>query len=149
MPLSGDRKPFQVVPSGAFYSNGASFSPDEHWIAYESNESGRSEIYVVSFGGRAGKWQVSTNGGLAARWRSDGKEIFYLSAEGFLTAVPVSAGPTGFQIGTPHQLFRQLSSATTDYAPGIGGQRFLFNAAGEQRSEPITLVTNWPAALKK
>jgi len=103
----------------------------------------------MTFGGRPGKWQVSSNGGTTPRWRSDGKEIFYLSTEGFLTAVPVSPVPSAFQIGAPHQLFRQLSSANSDYAPAIGGQRFLFNAAGEQHSEPITLVTNWTADIKK
>ncbi len=149
LPLSGDRKPFQLVPSGALYSDEPHFSPDGHWIVYESNESGRAEIYVMTFGGRPGKWQVSSNGGTTPRWRSDGKEIFYLSTEGFLTAVPVSPVPSGFQIGVPHQLFRQLSSANSDYAPAIGGQRFLFNAAGEQHSEPITLVTNWTADIKK
>jgi len=149
LPLSGDRKPFQLVPAGAFYNIEPHFSPDGRWIAYQSNESGRAEIYVLTFGGKAGKWQVSTNGGLSPRWRSDGKEIFYISLEGFLTAVPVSPVPSGFQIGAPHPLFRQLSSANGDYAPAIGGQRFLFNAAGEQRSEPIILVTNWPADIKK
>jgi hypothetical protein len=147
--MSGDRKPFQLVPSGAFYSIEPHFSPDGRWIAYQSNESGRAEIYVVTFGGKPGKWQVSSNGGLTPRWRSDGKEIFYVSLDGFLTAVPVSTVPSGFQIGAPHPLFRQISSANGDYAPAIGGQRFLFNAAGEQHSEPITLVTNWLADIGK
>jgi eukaryotic-like serine/threonine-protein kinase len=149
LPLMGDRKPVQVVPSGPFYNNDPHFSPDGRWVAYESNESGRVEIYVVPFGGGAGKWQVSSSGGTSPRWRRDGKEIFYLSIEGFLTAVPVSSSPSGLQIGPPQQLFRQLSSANNTYAADPGGQRFLFNTAGEQHSEPITLVVNWPAQLHK
>src|SRR5260370_35081718 len=101
----------------------------------------------MTFGGRSGKWQVSSNGGTTPRWRSDGKEIFYLSTEGFLTSVPVSPVPPGFQVGAPHQLFRQLSPTNSDYAPAIGRQRFPFDAAGEHHSEPITLDTNGTADI--
>ena len=148
LPLAGDRKPFQVVPSGNFLSNEPTFSPDGHWILYTSNESGRSEVYVVPFGSKAGKWQVSGNGGQSAHWRNDGKEIYYVGINNMLTAVPVTVSARGFETGSPQTLFPALISSGALYEPALGGQRFLFDTAGEQRSEAITLVLNWTADLK-
>ncbi len=146
IPLFGDRQPFQVVPPGAFYSNSPQFSPDARWVAYQSNESGRVEIYVVPFRGGQGKWQVSTSGGAFPRWRGDGKEIFYISLDGMLTAVPVVASPNQFQPGKPQALFRPPADAY-DVAPD--GKKFLLDVVGDQNSKPITVVMNWTAELKK
>src|SRR6185503_11038567 len=76
LPLEGDRKPFAFFQSPAIDTL-AVFSPDGHWIAYQSSESGNSEIYVQTFPVSGGKWAVSNKGGIRPRWRGDGKELFY------------------------------------------------------------------------
>src|SRR5262249_58835839 len=78
LPLVGDRKSFSYMPDGG--AGPGRLSPDGRWIAYFSNESGRQEVYVVSFPKLTGKWQVSTAGGAMPLWRRDGREIFYLRA---------------------------------------------------------------------
>lgn len=81
------------------------FSPDGRWVAYASNESGRWEIYVTSFPEAHGKWQVSNAGGNQPRWRGDGKELFYLSTNSRIMAIPVKTG-ANFDAGTPTALFQ-------------------------------------------
>lgn len=72
-----------------FDESNPQFSTDGHWIAYNSNESGKNEVYVAPFPGPGGKWQVSAAGGTSPRWRPDGKELFYLAPDGRLTAAAV------------------------------------------------------------
>src|SRR5215467_8363462 len=81
------------------------FSPDGKWVAYASNETGKWEIYVTSFPEARGKWQVSKGGGEQPRWRGDGKELFYLSSDSKMMAVPVTTGAT-FDAGAPVALFQ-------------------------------------------
>src|SRR5438309_4316078 len=99
LPMFGDRKP-QPFLQTAFNEVYGRFSPDGHWVAYASNESGRFEIYVVPFPSRGGKWQVSTGGGLWPRWRHDGKELFYLTetTTTIMAATVNGSGPT-FEVG--------------------------------------------------
>jgi Tol biopolymer transport system component len=144
-PVEPGEQPFPIAPPGAFYSNSPKISPDGHWVAYQSNESGREEVYVVPFRGGQGKWQVSTNGGGYPRWNSNGKEIFYVSPDGMITAVPVVTAPNQFRPGAPQPLFRAPADAY-DVAPG--GQKFLLDVVGDKNSQPITLVTNWTEELK-
>jgi Tol biopolymer transport system component len=146
LPLFGDRKQFQVVPSGAFYNNYPQLSRDGRWLVYQSNESGRAEVYVVPFRAGPGKWRVSTSGGTLPHWRGDGKEIFYLSLDGVLTAVPVIANTNRLQLGATEPLFR-VPANTYDVSPD--GHKFLLNVVGDQNTKPITLVVNWAAELKK
>ena len=146
LPLTGDRKPFVFVPRGNFFIPRTRFSPDGHWVVYQSNESGRPEIYAVPFPGGQGKWQVSTAGGLGAGWRNDGKEIFYVSIDHVVTAVPVTESEGQIRLGAAHPLFRGQGNAG-DVTPD--GKRFLVNLAGDQDTKPITLVTNWTLVLKK
>jgi len=146
LPVAGDRKPLQLVPSGAYMSLAAQFSPDMHWVSYASNESGRQEVYVVPFRGGGGKWEVSTSGGMLPQWRNDGKELFYLGLNGTLMAVSVATEGGQLKLGTPQPLFR---TNTTSYDVAPGGKKFLLDLVGDQGSRPITLVTNWTADLKK
>src|SRR5262249_36739050 len=88
LPMDGDPKPFPVVQTN-FDEDLAQFSPDGKWIAYQANESGRYEIYIQPFPDPGSHTQVSTNGGAQARWRSDGKELFYIALDGRLMAVPI------------------------------------------------------------
>ena len=146
MPLAGDRKPFVVIPRGNYYIASPRFSPDGRWILYQSSESGRPEVYVIPFLNGQGKWQVSTTGGSNPLWSSDGKEIFYTTIDRMLTSVPVSEGAGQIHVGTPQPLFRL---PTNLYNPSPGGKKFLLNLAGDQDTKPMTLMTNWTAALKK
>src|SRR5262249_46190770 len=97
LPLAGDRKPVPLTQH-TFVVNSARFSPDGHWVAYTSNESGGFEVYVMPSRGSAGKWQVSTTGGVQPIWRRDGKELFYWSADNTLMSVPIALNPGGVQV---------------------------------------------------
>jgi hypothetical protein len=148
LPLFGDRKPFPFIESPFFLEMGSQFSPDGHWLAYNSNESGRSEVYVVPFPGPGGKVRISTGRGDNARWRRDGKEIFYLEGN-TLMAAAVTANGSRFDVGTVQRLFEApMVDGYWPYDVTPDGQRFLVNTMSEAVS-PLTIVVNWPAALKK
>jgi eukaryotic-like serine/threonine-protein kinase len=126
------------------------FSPDGRWIAYLSSESGSPEVYVRSYPGPGGKWQVSTGGGNQPRWSRDGRELFYLATGFRLTAVPVRTG-AAFEKGTPHELFQVASRRTNipQYDVFPDGQRFIVNTVvTEKASTPLTLVQNWSSLVK-
>jgi hypothetical protein len=127
------------------------FSPNGHLVAYTSNESGRFEVYVETLPRSDRKWPVSTNGGYEPRWRADGREIYFLSEDRKLMAVPVGAGPS---FGIPKPLFQTRIAAgvtgnRTHYVPSRDGERFLVNMAIDAPASPITVVVNWTAGLKK
>jgi serine/threonine protein kinase len=135
--------------------SGGHISPDGRWIAYESDASGRLEVYVQGFPGPGGKWQISGNGGQVPVWRGDGKELFYLDPDGGLMAVPITADG-GFHSGTPVKLFDsrvRFDVTTADpYAPAPGGQRFLLLEPVDENPDAgatVALVQNWPALLRK
>jgi eukaryotic-like serine/threonine-protein kinase len=146
LPLEGDRKPFPFLQT-PFWETEAQFSPDGRWIAYRTNESRKSEVYVQTFPVSGGRWQVSTNGGHHPQWRSDGKELFYCSVDGKLMAVDVKSGGA-FEAGLPKTLF-DLSDAKVyyaDYAVTADGQRFLFVRKLQEGSPaPFSVVVNWTA----
>jgi Tol biopolymer transport system component len=155
---TGDRKPFPYLAT-PFDERQGQFSPDGHWIAYASDEGSPSQyqVFVQSFPTGAGKFQVSTGaGGAQPRWRRDGKEIFYLSADGKLMAVGVETSPA-FQPGAPRALFdpRTMGIALVpwmNYDVSPDGKRFLASstATGENAaSAPITVVLNWNAEQKR
>ena len=150
LPLSGGGKEtaFLATP---FSESEARFSPDGRWLAYTSDESGRSEVYVTSFPGREGKWQISSGGGAGPRWRRDGRELFFVAPDLRIHSVEVRPGEA-FEAGAPRPLF--ATQMFLDPAPGYDvtadGQRFLVNElVRPEEPEPITLVVDWPAALKK
>ena len=103
--LDGDRKPFVFLQTN-FNERKGQFSPDSHWVAYQSNESGREEIYVRPFPGPGGQWQVSTEGGIWVRWRPDGKELYYIAPDNKLMAVPITTQGATLEPGTPAALFQ-------------------------------------------
>src|SRR5262249_54344522 len=94
LPLTGERKPFPVVQTN-FVERDGQFSPDGRWVAYTSTESGQSQVYVQPFPTASGKWQISVDGGSQPRWRSDGKEIFYLGRENQMMAASIRVAPNG------------------------------------------------------
>jgi Tol biopolymer transport system component len=150
LPLTGDRKPFpfRETPSGELPCG---FSPDGRWVAYFSNESGRTEVYVSPFPGPGEKTLISTAGGFDATWSRDGKEIFYLSRESKLMVAAVSADGDRFEVGDVTPLFdlpKVGPRAAYDVSPD--GQRILAVTQKTQAGlAPLTLVVNWPALLNK
>jgi dipeptidyl aminopeptidase/acylaminoacyl peptidase len=125
-------------------------SPDGRWIAYQSNESGRAEIYVASING-TGKWQVSNGGANWVVWRRDGREIFFLSNSSRIVAVPFDGPGAEPVIGTPQDLFTVdnsvLMGTLFDVTPD--GKRFIVNTVPPEAPSPMELIVNWPAELKK
>jgi eukaryotic-like serine/threonine-protein kinase len=149
-----EMKSTQFLKTPSTLSNGR-FSPDGRWVAYASNESGKWEIYVTSFPQARGKWQVSSGGGEQPRWRGDGKELFYLSSDGKIMAAPVTEG-ANFDAGAPVALFQAnpreaaATSEQTFYDVTRDGQRFLINTEAKQTQvEPMSIILNWAAKLKK
>jgi Tol biopolymer transport system component len=151
LPTSGDGKPIPLVV-GPFIEIKPRLSVDGKFISYNSNESGRSEIYVRTFPGGDGKWQVSNAGGSDAEWSADGRELFYRAPDQKLMAVEVQTA-NGFQAGIPQALFagRTLSGpARNKYLAAQDGKRFLYvSPLGRDAMTPTTVVLNWFAALEK
>ena len=150
LPLFGDKKPFPFLRT-PFNESQGQFSPDGRWIAYVSNDSGPSQVYVAPFPGRGGKAQVSTGGGTSPRWRHDGKELFYVAADLKLMAAVVNGQRAGFEVGTVQPLFAVRPPLFRSfYDASLDGQRFLVNNLPEQTTaSPITVVLNWTAGLKE
>jgi Tol biopolymer transport system component len=153
LPVSGDKKPFPFLKT-PFDERDGQFSPDGKWVAYQSNESGRFEIYVQPFPGPGGKFQISSNGGAQPRWNKNGKEIFYLSLDSKMMAVQVKSSPDGQSLspGTATPLFPVriangvVAGNKQQYTVSSNGQQFLVNlAANEGATSPITLILNWKA----
>jgi eukaryotic-like serine/threonine-protein kinase len=148
LPLFGDRKPFPVVETSAVDYYGI-FSADGKWVAYDSDESGRGEIYVVPFPGPGGKWQISTGGGAIPFW-PPGSELFYLTADFRLIGLEYSVDGSNFKTGKSRLLFGGRSLASTaGYDVHPDGKRWLLAlTSGEPNVSPLLLVTNWTALLK-
>jgi len=133
----------------------AQFSSDGRWVAYASNETGSMEIYVSPFPGANGKWQVSSAGGQEPRWRQDGKELFYISSDGKMMAVPVKMG-TSFEAGSPVALFqahrRQPVSAQDVFSYDVSGdgQMFLIiTKVDDANTAPLSILLNWASEMEK
>jgi hypothetical protein len=146
-PLDGDRKP-RVFLNTKFDEISPHFSPDGRWVSYHSNESGRFEVYVRPFPGPGAPSQVSTAGGSTSRWRHDGSELYYVSLDGKLMAVPMTTQGATLEPGTPMELFQiryelGVGVVRGQYAVATDG-RFLVNVTtGDSTSFPITLLLNW------
>jgi dipeptidyl aminopeptidase/acylaminoacyl peptidase len=146
-----DSRP-SVVAQTQFMEGGGQISPDGRWLACHTNESGRMEIYVQPFPGPGPKWRVSRDGGQFARWRGDGKEIFFVAGDRTLMAAEVAAG-TAFGARDPRALFSfRPRPRTLDYPYDVSadGRRFLVSVtSSDEFASPITLVVDWAAELKR
>jgi len=149
LPLAEPGKPYKVVDNGA----NASLSPDGRYLAYDSEESRSWEVYVVPFGDRKGKWQVSSNAAGLAHWSSDGKELYYienLNGAYSIVAVPVKEQGDELQFGAPQTLIGKMNMATVPfYDVSPDGKRILVTRPSQQNSQSVTLVTNFAEALNK
>jgi serine/threonine protein kinase/WD40 repeat protein len=151
LPLGGERKPFPI-PQAQSPAFAATFSPNGKWLAYCSSESGEQKIYVVSFPGPGGKWQVSAGGGCYPRWRHDGKELFYLSRDNKIVAAEVRGDASSFSVGAVNALFETRvyrSAFGSGFDVAADGQRFIVDYEPGQPNVAITLVENWDSELAK
>jgi Tol biopolymer transport system component len=150
--MKGDRKPERLLPADFSSSNGQ-FSPDGRWVAYAATESPVQQVYVQSFPPGRGKWQISTDGGGQPRWRHDGKELFYVDPLGKMMSVETKPGATSGP-GPPKPLFTFRGSknpwGTFRYDVTGDGRKFIILTPFEETSfDPLHIVLNWTAGLKK
>jgi serine/threonine protein kinase/Tol biopolymer transport system component len=154
MATSGDHKKTPFLAT-RFNEVQARLSPNGRWIAHASDESGRFEVYVRPFPSASEQWTISVAGGMQPEWRRDGKELFYVAADGRMMAVPVTTDGATFSAGTPHALFDvEIAEPTapypTDYAVSADGQRFFVNTVVDQPvRQSLTVILNWAAELKR
>jgi Tol biopolymer transport system component len=165
LPMSGTRKPFAFLES-PFSKVWGQFSPDGRWVAYQSNESGRNEIYLRRFvvpgnavdsaPAREGQWQVSTKGGIYPTWRADGKELFYIDPTGMLMAAPMTVAGSTVMPGKPAALFQTNAVGGGTDTADLGRQydvapdgRFLINRVLDTGNSPITLIQNWNSGARQ
>jgi Tol biopolymer transport system component len=150
LPLSGEKEPYAFLDT-EYNERDAQFSPDGKWVAYESDETGRYEVYVKKFPSGS-KVQISNNGGLDPRWHPEGKELFYIAPDGKMMAASIKIFDQTAVPDTPVELFhpnivRSSTPTKAQYAIAPDG-RFLINIVVEE-SMPITIVTNWASSLKE
>jgi Tol biopolymer transport system component len=146
LPLTSERKPVAFLHSD-FAIRSACLSPDGRWTAYVSNETGRDEIYVQSFPGPGGKWLISSAGGSEPSWRSDGRELFFLSAGHALMYVQMEADQQVLRPGIPRVLFP--TQRARFYAVAPNGDRFLAAMIPEDsEASSIRVVMNWVEDLR-
>jgi len=136
-------KPYLRTPVS---ESGGRFSPEAtpRWVAYQSNESGRNEVYVQSFPDARGPHRISADGGTAPQWGRDGRELFYRSAAGKVVAVNVTLGSDTVAASSPRELFTIPPESFFEVAPD--GQRFLVNVL-DPTSHPLTVIVNWPSLM--
>jgi hypothetical protein len=146
----GDPKPYLRTRfkewHGRFYPQ-----PHPRWVAYESDESGRPEVYVQSFPEPQGARRISTAGGQYPQWNPNGRELFYASPESKLMAVDVKITQDSVEAGAPHELFplpEIFPTLQPPYDTSPDGRRFLVRVPVQQGPQPLHVIVNWPALLK-
>lgn len=154
LPLDGDRTPHRLV-DGPVSQPDAKMSPDAKWIAYTWGEpGGRREVFLQSASTPGARWRISTNGGAFPRWRSDGRELFYLAGDGSLMAVSIGAAATHPHPGAPVRLFatavNEIPESLRSFGVSRDGTRFLMTVASEPgATQSLVVEANWSRALQR
>ena len=146
----GDAKP-RPYRRTTFNEDMGQFSPDTRWVAFQSDESGRYEVYIDTFPEPRGKVRISTGGGVMPEWGAGGRELFYISPDSMLMSVSLKPGTGSLEPSAPHALF-PLLVIDTDVSPYDSvrdGQRFLVLETAEHAVQPLTVIVNWPALLNR
>jgi hypothetical protein len=134
----------------------ATLSPDDKWVAYQSDDTGRYQVWVERFEGigtgTRRRWQISTTGGGLPHWRGDGRELYYMTSDGDMMVVTVDANGDTFEATRPQLLFhsaRPLPNTPWNlYDVSRDGQKFLVNVPFEFSAvAPIQVITNWTQKL--
>ena len=162
LPVSGDRKPAVFLGGeGGTLPGEGTFSHDGKWLAFTEYSRGKREVYITSFPGKTGRWQVSVAGGRSPRWRRDARELFYLGSDNStIMAADLDLKGAVPRIGKPKALFpvhlmrastqNRLGSAMDPFDVSADGKHFLVNSVDQpQAAEPINLIVNWDAELQK
>jgi serine/threonine protein kinase/Tol biopolymer transport system component len=152
---TGTQEPQKFLAT-QFWEAQGQISPDGHWMAYNSDDSGQPEVYVRPFPMADGVWRISNAGGQQPRWRGDGKELFFIGGDGKMMAVDIKAAPGPkpvFDHGVPKPLFDARIAVANgtlafQYDVTADGKRFLVDTGGATDST-VTVVVNWRAGLKK
>jgi serine/threonine protein kinase len=152
IPTDGGQ-PFPFIDATPYAERLAQFSPDGRWVTYQSNESGRAEIYIRPFPPASGQWPVSTAGGTQPRWSADGREIYWIAPDAKLMAAPVRMVGTTVNVGAPVVLFQTRiyrggaeNPERGQYDVAADG-RFLINTViDDSAPPPITVVQHWRGA---
>jgi Tol biopolymer transport system component len=152
VPTSGDPKPVAIVQPPSAQSNLYSYrvSPDSRWVAYASDESGQTEVYITSFPEGKGKWKVSAGSGAFPSWSANSKELFYESISQDFYACTITVKASGIEVGAPQHLFNSPTPGIgAGFDAGSDGRRLLVNRVQEEAQAPLQLITNWLAEVKK
>ena len=138
-------KTLTPLVNSSFSEDSGALSANNRWLAYSSDQSGRTEVYVRPLSGE-GRWPVSDSGGATPAWRRDGRELYYVTPRNQLMAVSVEEVGQALRFGTPKALFHaDFASWDTDrsYAPFADGKRFVIAIVPNKTTDLLTLVTNW------
>jgi Tol biopolymer transport system component/predicted Ser/Thr protein kinase len=152
-PLTGERRPFTFLAS-PFDEDSATISPDGHWVAYVSDETGRKEVYVATFPQPTRRYRVSTQGGTQPRWSRNGRELFFVTGSRTLTSAPFDSRSSDIPAGPARRLFdvamHRMFSSNVPYRYDVAPDgRFLIAIRTTEEPPALTLVTNWRAMLEK
>src|SRR5262249_51048553 len=132
-----------------FNESAAKLSPDGRWLAYQSDETKRAEVYVQGFPSPTRKWKVSSDGGALPAWSRDGKEFFFISADGNLMAAAIKPG-SEFEAGVPQPLFAvQMGGAVPSFDVGSDGRFLIPTIPPRGPTPPITVLVNWQSESRK
>ncbi len=150
LPLFGDRKPFEPAPVIGGNQYDGNFSPDGHWLAYFSDETGQPEVYVVPFPRPGGKYQISHGGGWLVRWDKKG-DLFFLTTGNQLMKAELNLSAQSLQVKSVQPLFQinLVDTAAPLFDVTADGQRVLAVTPARAESSSISLLLNWPALLNK
>ena len=149
LPLFGDKKPTMFLATN-FYEHNAKFSPDMKWIAYQSNESGKYQVYIAAFNGKGGKWQISIDGGTDPKFIENGKKIYFITLNNKIMSVDLNEGVNTLSPGKPHEVFvNQNGNISTIYDFYKNGNKVIEGIPLKANEQiPVTFVTNWQKELE-
>ena len=147
LPLFGERKPFPVINS-SFLNLDPRLSPNGHWLAFMSNETGVGQVYIVPFPQVTGKWQVSVAGGAEPHWTRGGRELVFRNGNSMMAA-QVEENGTSLRIGVPQELFKANVAGLTKFDVTADGNQFAVTVSDTTTTAPLTLITNFASQLKK
>ena len=149
LPLTGEKKPIEFLSTN-FYEYNAKFSPNMKWIAYQSDESGKYQIYIAPFDGKSGKWQISVEGGTDPKFVQNGKKVYFISLNNKIMSVDLNESATTISPGEPREIFsHQTENISNVYDFYQSGDKVIAGISlGDDAYVPITFVTNWQKELE-